>query len=246
MDKKYAFLLALLITLLIAVNLSLFTGNVIKEREYAKISRIIDGDTLELEDGRKLRLLNINSPEKSSLHYKEAMNYLSPLLNKTIELETVDTDKYGRTLARIYIPEYLNFELVKQGLANKFLVEESELNEFSEAEESAINAEKGIWKHSSFYNCFSTYIDEKNEKITLINKCNKLNISNWILKDESRQQYEFKELQLAEITLHSNVGKDNETDIFWNSKTNIWNNDRDTLYLFDKEGNIAHFHSYGY
>jgi len=246
MNKTYALIFAIIITVLIAINVSLFTGNVVKETKSVKIIRIIDGDTLEIEDKTKIRLLNINAPEKNTPHYKEARDYLSLYLNKTIDLEITTTDKYGRTLARIYAPEYLNLELVKRGLASKFLVDETEIKLFSEAEESAINSEKGIWKKSAYFNCLETFIDEIKEEVIITNNCNKLNISSWAIKDESRQLYRFKESSLTKIKLHSSIGKDNETDIFWNSKTNIWNNDRDTLYIFDKDSNIVYFYSYGY
>ena len=48
------------------------------------------------------------------------------------------------------------------------------------------------------------------------------------------------------ITLHSGSGSDNSTDIFWNSRGDIWNNDRDSSYLFDSSGGIAQYESYGY
>ncbi|MEM4271300.1 MAG: endonuclease, partial [Candidatus Pacearchaeota archaeon] len=66
------------------------------------------------------------------------------------------------------------------------------------------------------------------------------------IKDESRKIYTFKNITFSSINLHSTIGEDNSTDLFWNSKTDIWNNDRDTLYLFDNEGGIAHYEKYGY
>ena len=40
------------------------------------ISRVIDGDTVELEDGRTIRLLNINTPEKGRPFSDEATDFL--------------------------------------------------------------------------------------------------------------------------------------------------------------------------
>ena len=163
-----------------------------------------------------------------------------------MEIEITGSDKYGRVLARIFVPDYLNLELVKRGLAVKYLVKEEEKKLFAEAEESAIKSSLGIWKKSPYYNCLESFISEKEEIVTISNKCNKLNIASWILKDESRKLYVFKEIELGVIKLHTEQGEDNETDIFWNSKSDIWNNDRDTLYMYDKDWQIIHYNSYGY
>ncbi len=248
MDKKHAFFFALTITLLIAINISLiklqFSPE--KEREQAIIKRIIDGDTIELEDNRKIRLLNINTPEKNIPGSELATNYLKQYENKTIELEITGTDKYSRILARLYVPEYLNLELVKKGMAVKFLVNKEERKLFAEAEKRAIDSSQGIWKKSFYYNCFQSKINSKEEVVTVTNNCNNLNIASWVLKDESRKLYHFNNMEIGRVNLHTKEGEDNEADLFWNSKTDVWNNDRDTLYLFDKNWNIAHYNSYGY
>jgi len=48
------------------------------------------------------------------------------------------------------------------------------------------------------------------------------------------------------IALHSGSGIDNSTDLFWNLNSAVWNNDRDSLYLFDSDGRIVHYETYGY
>ena len=248
MEKRHAFILASLILVLILINFFSFTSFSIKgqEREKAVISRIIDGDTLELSDGRIIRLLNINSPEKGAFGANLSADFLRKFENKTIELEITGIDKYKRTLARIYAPKYLNLELVRQGLASKFLVDESELKEFSKAEESAIKNSLGIWETSSFFGCFNFKIDKIDENVLIENDCSEINVNEWILKDESRKVYTFSDILLGKITLHSTIGNDSLTDLFWQSKTDIWNNDRDSLYLFDSNGGMAGYESYGY
>ncbi len=246
MEKKHAFVFALLITLIIAINIHFLTLNFSPQKEKAIISRVIDGDTIVLNDSRKIRLLNINSPEKSAPNSRQSIEYINQFENKSVEIEIVGSDKYDRALARIYAPEYINLELIRQGLASKFLVEESELKDFAKAEREAILSSKGIWNHSLLFGCFKSKIFSQEEKVIISSSCNKINISSWVLKDESTKSYNFKNLEIKEITLHSGKGEDNATDIFWNSKTNVWNNDRDTLYLFDAQGNIVLYDSYGY
>jgi endonuclease YncB( thermonuclease family) len=245
MKKQHSFLLAFLITTLLATNFTLLNLSPLN-RESATVSRVIDGDTLQLQDGRTLRLANINAPEKSSRNFNLSFYYLQQLQNHTIEIEILGIDKYERSLARMYAPSYINLELVKLGYASKFLVDESELSQFSNAEKSAINEKKGMWKHSAYFSCIESKIDKLNEVITIINNCNKINIQSFILKDESTKEYKFKNIELTKLNIHSHEGQDNATDVYWNSKTNIWNNDRDSLYLFDTQGNIVNYNSYGY
>ena len=247
MDKKYSLILSFLITALLFSSLYFLSLNSpAKDRKSVIVARVIDGDTIESSDGSIIRLLNINSPEKGTKNSELSKLYLSKLVNSSVELEIEGKDKYSRILARIYTPVYINKELVSQGLASKFLVSQSELKDFAKAEEEAINSEKGIWKHSDYYGCFSTQINKYEDYVLIRNTCGNINMLGWTLKDESRKIYIFRNISIGKLTLSSSLGKDNSTNLFWNSKTSIWNNDRDTLYLFDREGGIAHHESYGY
>ena len=248
MNKLYALIFALAIAGLVFSEFFVFTSFSAKEstRENAVISKVTDGDTLKLSDGRIIRLLNINSPEKKMPGADLAADYLRNLINKSIQIEITGTDKYDRNLARIYAPGYVNLEIVKNGLASKFLVQESELADFSEAEESAIRASLGIWKKSSSFGCFDFEIDKIRESVLIENSCEKTSISGWMLKDESRKTYYFSNISFGKLTLHSGKGNDNSTDIFWGESTDIWNNDRDSLYLFEPDGGIAGYETYGY
>lgn len=247
MNRKYSLVFALLITLLIANAVYLFNSGSSKDAtEKVIIGRVIDGDTFKTLDGKTVRLLNINAPEKGMPNAGDSKDFVSKFENKTTELEITGYDKYDRLLARVYSPDYINLKLVEEGLASKFLVDESELSLFSKAEDNAIANSLGIWEHSRFYGCFSSKVFKKEEIVILQNKCNTIDVSGWYIKDESRKTYYFNGISLGKINLHSTLGKDNATDIFWNSQADIWNNDRDTFYLFDKEGRIVHHESYGY
>jgi len=250
MNKKYALSLSLLITLLLIFSLY-FVSYAVKDinsnslREKAIISRVIDGDTLVLDNNKTIRLVNINSPEKNLPISNLATDFLKSFENRSAEIEIIGADKYGRYLARVYAPDYINLKIVESGLASKFLVQKSELNKFANAEKNAIKNNLGIWKPSRYGGCFETSIDKYNEIVIIRNKC-QINMAGFTLKDESRKTYSFGNISFSKINLHSSSGNDNSTDIFWNTKMDIWNNDRDTLYLFDKDGGIAHHESYGY
>ncbi len=210
------------------------------------MTHIIDGDTFIASNGRTMRLLNINSPEKGVSGYEEAKTFMNSYINLTLEAEVVDNDKYGRALVKLYSPEYLNLKMVKEGVVSKFLVSEEEKEIFAESEENAIKKEKGLWKKSPHSNgCIIISINKKEEVISLKNSCQSISTENWWLKDESRKIYRFTNT-FKIVYLHSGKGQNNETDIYWGSSTPIWNDDRDTLYLFDEENLLVSHKSYGY
>ena len=94
MKKLSTLFLTLLITLLLAINFFYFSSlDSVIEKESVIVSRVIDGDTLVLKDGRTLRLLNINSPEKNSPLSKSSTDFLRYFENKSIEIEITGQDK---------------------------------------------------------------------------------------------------------------------------------------------------------
>ena len=248
MNKKHALILSMLITLLIGNTIYLLSLAKTEKRETIFVSRVIDGDTIKLPDSSSLRLVNINSPEKDNPLSLKSFNFLRKFENTTISAEFLGKDKYGRTLARLYSKdgEYINLEIVKEGLASKFLVQKEETKVFNNAEKEAIEKSKGIWNKSIFFGCIKTKIDKKLEIVKIENLCSPIFFGSWTLKDESRKIYYSKNIQITKVNLHSESGEDNETDIFWNQKSSIWNNDRDSLYLFDNNEKIVHYDSYGY
>lgn len=94
-----------------------------KEPEEHKfiVKRIIDGDTIELENGETIRFLGIDTPEKGECLYSEAKNININLLEgKKISLIKEDNDKdiYGRLLRYVYIDSlFINDYLIEQGFS---------------------------------------------------------------------------------------------------------------------------------
>jgi len=244
MNKGYAFLFSFLITGLIANNFFLFS-HLNNQRETALISKVIDGDTFIINGGAKVRLLNVNTPEKNQYFYEESLSFLKNFENKTVQIEILQKDKYGRTLARVYTPDYLNLEIVKEGFATKFLVDKKESRLFEHAESQAIEQEKGMWKKSVYFGCVDSDIAPESEVITLTIYC-LANFSDWKIKDESRKLFNLPTISSNTVKIHTFQGIDNGTDVFLDSKQNIWNNDKDTVYIFDSEWKIVYYKSYGY
>lgn len=77
--------------------------------EKVTVGRVVDGDTIETTDGRKVRLIGVNTPESTTRHEpygKEASNYTtSKLAGKQVwmQKDVSETDRYGRYLRIIWL-----------------------------------------------------------------------------------------------------------------------------------------------
>jgi len=92
------------------------------------VLRVIDGDTLELGSGEIVRLLCVDTPERSEEGYKEASEFLEGLvLYKKVRLEKgkENRDRYGRLLRYVYVSDnggeiFVNKEIIDKGYGEVF------------------------------------------------------------------------------------------------------------------------------
>lgn len=90
---------------------------------HGRIVGITDGDTVKLQTANKqeirVRLYGIDSPEQDQPHGKEATKALAKLLRQQqVTAEVIDTDRYGRLVARLFVgQDEINHEMIKQGHA---------------------------------------------------------------------------------------------------------------------------------
>lgn len=134
-------------------------GSVSLSQETHKVKRVIDGDTIELENGEKVRLIGIDTPEtvhpsKDVEYYgKEASDFTKRMLEgKQVEIEfdIQKRDKYGRLLAYVYLEDgtFINAELLKQGYAtiSTYPPNVKYVEEFTRLQQEARENNKGLWK----------------------------------------------------------------------------------------------------
>jgi endonuclease YncB( thermonuclease family) len=115
------------------------------------VVRVIDGDTVELADGSRVRYLCIDTPERGEPFYVEATERNRELVEgKGVRLEpgVEDIDRYGRLLRYVYVDGvFVNAELVSGGYARTLIFDEdeaqAELLRRLEAEAKA--AKRGLW-----------------------------------------------------------------------------------------------------
>lgn len=119
----------------------------------ALVNEVIDGDTLELENGSTIRLTGVDAPERGEDFYEEALDFtINFCEGKRVDLEydQYQEDRYGRILAYVWIEgKMLNLELVKNGWAKVVIYEKRKKlkhqEEFFSAEEEAKAEKRGVW-----------------------------------------------------------------------------------------------------
>ncbi len=121
------------------------------------VTKVIDGDTIEIEGGQKLRYIGVDTPETVDPRRavgcfgKEASNKNKELvLNKQVRLEkdVSETDKYGRLLRYVYVGDiFVNKYLVEEGFAkaSSYPPDIKFQEIFKTAQTFAINNSKGLW-----------------------------------------------------------------------------------------------------
>lgn len=135
-----------------------------------KVTRVIDGDTIELDNSEKIRFSGINTPETGECYYQEAKEKLEDtLLGKDVLLEKdrTLTDKYGRELRYVYVDDMMvNSMMVEEGYArvfDKYKEDTKKYEELKILEETAKSAMLGVWDcEEKKDDCL--YVGSKNSK----------------------------------------------------------------------------------
>ncbi|MBL4621087.1 MAG: thermonuclease family protein [Immundisolibacteraceae bacterium] len=128
------------------------------------IKQVIDGDTVHLTDGRKVRLLGINTPEIDHKHgssepfAEEARNFLKSLVpagtRVKLKFDQQRHDRYQRLLAHLAMIDGRNPGqlLVEQGLATVLVIPPNTASAacYLTAQQHARNQGLGIWNHPRY------------------------------------------------------------------------------------------------
>ncbi|OUR72024.1 nuclease [Methylophaga sp. 41_12_T18] len=125
------------------------------------VAKVYDGDTIILENGERVRLLGINTPEiESRLRQGEqggqqAKLWLQKKLQQGqvyLEYDQQRRDKYKRLLAHCFLAddEHLNLTIVAQGLATVTIIPPNlrYSEELTSAQQHAELAQLGIWSQA--------------------------------------------------------------------------------------------------
>jgi len=126
--------------------------------EIYKVKRAIDGDTLLLINGEKVRLIGVDTPEtkhpQKPVEYfgKEAYLFTKQMVDgkeARLEFDRRKRDKYGRLLAYVYLLDgtFLNAEIIKQGYGKAYTrFRFKYMEEFRRYEREARESRRGLWR----------------------------------------------------------------------------------------------------
>lgn len=131
--------------------------------EKLMVNRIIDGDTIELENKKRVRYIGIDTPESvdprkpvQCFAREAAQRNTQLVLGKSVRLEkdVSEVDRYGRLLRYVYIQtpdgqeEMVNMILVREGFASaaSFPPDIKYQDSFREAQRLARTEKRGLWE----------------------------------------------------------------------------------------------------
>ncbi len=148
-----------------------------------RVRHVHDGDSLVLEDGRRLRVMGINAPELGrdgsadepfAIAARDALRRELFRSGQVVGLRygVERQDHYGRTLAHIFSAdgENLGAALLRQGLAMAIVIPPDlwGLDCYPDAEREAREAGRGLWAHPDFQPRESRSLGMRDEGFMLV------------------------------------------------------------------------------
>ena len=118
------------------------------------VVKVLDGDSIRVKKGKEIievRLYGIDCPEWKQDYGNRAKQFTrSQLYHKTVEVDPIDIDRYGRTVALVTSSgQLISRELVRKGLAwvyLKYCRKQPLCTELEKLEDAARGQRRGLWK----------------------------------------------------------------------------------------------------
>lgn len=129
------------------------------------VANVIDGDTVALQDGRHIRIIGINTPEKKQKEIPAqplanlATRSLREIISQNdgkllLRLGKEPQDHYGRTLAHLFLPNGTNLtaRLLREGKGLSISIPPNLQFQdcYLAAEDYAHKLKHGVWSHEYF------------------------------------------------------------------------------------------------
>lgn len=227
-----------------------------------------DGDTLTLDNGDKVRLSWVNTPELKppEAFGKEARDLTRGLTEgRPVQLILQGEnprDGYGRLLAGIQVDgQNLSIALLEAGLGHVFIIppERYDVKPLLEAQARAKAAKKGIWTtdhyqgtlHITSFHANAEGDDRQNVNGEYMRVANitegPVNLIGYKIAKETGLSFDLPDVTIPAgftVAIHSGRGLD-EIDpakqivVYLNSDVPIWNNERDRVIIYDKYGKVV-------
>jgi micrococcal nuclease len=242
--KKERIIILLLGALLFLINYPFIDSLLIEafdSGEEGFIERVVDGDTVII-NGKSVRLLGINSPERGEPGYLEAKEFMEEFNGSKVYLKFGKNkyDKYYRKLAYVFSSDiHLNLESVKQGYSNYYFPsgKDKYYLDFTSAWQECLNSGCGLCDFVG-EECLEFDWQPKEDFLLIRNLCfSEFDLQGYSIKDEGRKKHVFSEkvLRSGEVVIlsSSDFGKDY-----------VWTQSGDSIFVRNIEGKLIYFDSY--
>ncbi|SDI09211.1 Endonuclease YncB, thermonuclease family [Chryseobacterium jejuense] len=132
--------------------MSLLFPAILFSQTSGKVIKVSDGDTVTVllkgNTQKKLRLAEVDCPESGQAFGKNAKQFTSSqIFGKTVKFKETSTDRYGRSIAKIYYDndKYLSKEVIKAGMGWWYF-SYSKDDSLGKLQEKAQQNKIGLWQ----------------------------------------------------------------------------------------------------
>lgn len=221
----------------------------------------------------EVRLIGINSPEANECYSEEATQVLAVLAPVGSQIgmtrDVSDVDQFGRLLRYLWLGGMsVNEESVRRGvaIARRYAPDTALAGRLESAQAESKETQLGLWAPEACGPRAEASLaivdlqydapgdDNQNlnqELIRVRNDGDKVvDLTGWVVKDESASHrfdfpFSFTLAPGETVAIHTGCGDDFGTTLFWcNVGSAIWNNDGDTAFLLDPNGNTHETYNY--
>lgn len=114
---------------------------------FSRVRAAVDGDTVKLDGGRRIRLYGIDAPESKQHFGKPARELTAALcLDEEVRVVLHGRDRYGREIGTVYVGTVnINHVLLKAGLAHWYRRYSPDDAKLKELETAARQGKVGLW-----------------------------------------------------------------------------------------------------
>lgn len=235
------------------------TGPTTPAGQTARVSEVLDGDTVRLSTGQTVRYFGLNTPEDGQPFAEQAKRYNEQLvLGKQVRVVAArpEPDGYQRRLAYVYVGDSLvNTRLIRAGWAHVFILDPlDQAEDWLRLQRDAQAAGRGIWQavegplKITLVRADAPGDDRVNPNGEYVRICNvspqPVELTGFAVQDDQNHRYVFPSGRLRPgytALLSSGPGRNSVQDglhrFHW-GRGPVWNNSGDTAFLFDPRGRL--------
>ncbi len=177
-EMRYIQIIAVIAAAVIYLGLraSPLSKSISQSNDFFYVSRVVDGDTLKLSDGQRVRLIGVDTPE---LHYgykllrdakkshkdidviqgfgRKAADFTKNLVEDRkvrLEYDVEKHDRYRRLLAYVYLEDgtFVNAKIIEEGYGHIMTIPPNVryASKFLQLEREARKNNKGLWNSEDY------------------------------------------------------------------------------------------------